>query len=71
MYIISRLLLIVKNYFRQAQKNPTKRITCWAQKVGFKNTGFDPTLFDVLVYLVSGSSALPLPLVNRLGFYTN
>jgi len=51
MYIISRLLLIVKNYFRQAQKNPTKRITCWAQKVGFKTTGVDPTLFDVLVFM--------------------
>ena len=64
MYIISRLLLIVKNYFRQAQKNPTKRITCWAQKVGFKNTGFDPTLFDVLVYLewfVSSSTTFGQP----------
>ena len=64
MYIIPRLLLIVKNYFRQAQKNPTKRITCWAQKVGFKNTGFDPTLFDVLVYLewfVSSSTTFGLP----------
>lgn len=70
MYIISRLLLIVKNYFRQAQKNPTKRITCWAQKVDLRILD-STTLFDVLVYLVSGSSALPLPLVNRQGFYTN
>ena len=63
MYIISRLLLIVKNYFRQAQKNPTKRITCWAQKVDLRILD-STTLFDVLVYLewfVSSSTTFGLP----------
>ena len=50
MYIISRLILIVKNYFRQAQKNPTKRITCWAQKVDLRILD-STTLFDVLVFM--------------------